>query len=789
MSLARRLARLKNVSIEEARERLAQRLSAVAERVGLRENGELTPEQLRGRVRHKLVASHRDGLWRALRELPRPGFFPGAGAARATAADVERRWPESVVESVRRADEIGRGRFSLLGFAPFELGERPDWWLDPSSGVRAPDRHWRSIDFLDPAVVGDHKVLWELNRHQFLPMLGIAWQHTRNERYVVRALSLLESWMDANPPKRGVNWASSLEVALRLISWTWTLHLIRDASAFTEDHFRRWLGFIDISARHIERYLSTYFSPNTHLTGEALGLLYVGTQFPELRGAERWKARGWRILFEQMPRQVRPDGTYFEQATYYHRYTLDIYLHARVLGAGAHLPGAEQIERSLGSMAEVLAWVSRPDGTFPLLGDDDGGKLLFIDDRPVDDAGSSLAQVATLLGRGDLKHSAGPATAKLAWVLGSEGVTRYEALADQVPSGTARVFPDGGLCVVRDGWDAEASVLTIDCGPLGAGTGGHGHADALAIDLTVDGRAVFVDPGTVSYISPSHRERARHSRAHNTVSVDGASSSVPGGKFGWRERVDPVLSVWHAAAPGVCFEGWHDGFQRLAGGVRHRRTIVAAPEWWVVRDVVAADGPTTESGLHRVEATFQCAAGLAVEVDGQTLRVLDEGRRRPIVDVAALCPAGRWVIESEAAASLVSSCYGAAVPAPCVRFVYSTADAEAVSFVIARGVGADRSVRHECVAGGDVVHISDPVHDDLLLFDVPAGVDGLRTDARVAWIRRSRQRGEVASMLMAGGTFLDLDGRAVAQPDGAPLSATWDGGEWRVTGPAASTRS
>ena len=47
----------------------------------------------------------------------------------------------------------------------------------------------------------------------------------------------------------------------------------------------RLLKFLEVSARHVERYLSTYFSPNTHLTGEALGLLYIGTQFPELAGA------------------------------------------------------------------------------------------------------------------------------------------------------------------------------------------------------------------------------------------------------------------------------------------------------------------------------------------------------------------------------------------------------------------------------------------------------------------------------------------------------------------------
>ena len=41
------------------------------------------------------------------------------------------------------------------------------------------------------------------------------------------------------------------------------------------------LASIVAHAAHVERYLSLYYSPNTHLTGEALGLFYAGAVFPE----------------------------------------------------------------------------------------------------------------------------------------------------------------------------------------------------------------------------------------------------------------------------------------------------------------------------------------------------------------------------------------------------------------------------------------------------------------------------------------------------------------------------
>ena len=88
-----------------------------------------------------------------------------------------------------------------------------------------------------------------------------------------------------------------------------------------------------LNGRHIERYLSTYFSPNTHLLGEAVALFFIGTLCPQISSAEDWKKNGWRIVQEEILRQVRPDGVYFEQSLYYHVYALDFFLHARLLAS------------------------------------------------------------------------------------------------------------------------------------------------------------------------------------------------------------------------------------------------------------------------------------------------------------------------------------------------------------------------------------------------------------------------------------------------------------------------
>src|SRR5688500_14125950 len=210
--------------------------------------------------------------------------------------------------------------------------------------------------------------------------------------------------MDANPPKLGINWASSLEVAFRSISWLWALYFFKDAVPV--ETLKRALKFLYLNARHLESYLSTYFSPNTHLTGEALGLFYLGTLLPEFKEAKRWRDLGSCILIEQLPIHVRRDGVYFEQSSYYHRYTTDFYIHFLLLSRANNFPLPGQVEESLVLLLDHLMYITRPDGTTPLFGDDDGGRLAMLDVRAANDFRGTLAIGAVLFDRGDYKFVA-----------------------------------------------------------------------------------------------------------------------------------------------------------------------------------------------------------------------------------------------------------------------------------------------------------------------------------------------------------------------------------------------
>jgi len=78
---------------------------------------------------------------------------------------------------------------------------------------------WADVPYLDPSI-GDHKIIWELNRHQYWLQLGRAYWLTGDSRYARAIVEQMESWLNGNPPLTGINWASMLEIGFRAISWT-----------------------------------------------------------------------------------------------------------------------------------------------------------------------------------------------------------------------------------------------------------------------------------------------------------------------------------------------------------------------------------------------------------------------------------------------------------------------------------------------------------------------------------------------------------------------------------------
>lgn len=639
-----KLHKLRQVGFDELRVRGSQAIAAFAERQNWSSRSRLISDDALLRLLDGGLKSTSD-LLNHFRARTSPKFFASFTDPQATINELRRRWPDAEKEIVELADRLVAGHFDLLGFRNLSFGNPIDWHLEPVAGKRAPLVHWSRLNYLNADLFGDKKITWELNRHQYFITLGQAYWLTGDERYAETFVEHVNSWMDQNPPKLGVNWASSLEIAFRSIAWLWALYFFKDA--LNQETFSRLCKFLYLNARHLETFLSTYFSPNTHLTGEALGLYYLGALMPEFKESARWRNNGLEILLAQLPRHVQADGVYFEQSSYYHRYTTDFYLHLRVLLSNADVAVPPVLDEKLRLLLDHLMYITRPDGTTPLFGDDDGGRLLGFFNRPANDFRATLGTGAALFERADYKFIAGNATEEALWLLGPA----FDQIVATEPEKQSVAFPAGGYYVMRDGWTADSNYLLFDCGPHGTDNCGHAHADALSFELAVNGRTLLIDPGTYTYTgSKQMRDWFRSSAAHNTLTVDNESSSVSDGPFSWKTIAHSECSSWITEESFDYVVASHDGFTRLSEPVKHTRSILFIKNgYWVIRDLIQT------AGEHQLQARFHLAPRLApLPSKDNTVRVVSDKDDTPVLQISAFARNIEWAKENAS----VSECYG-----------------------------------------------------------------------------------------------------------------------------------
>ncbi|HVP56431.1 MAG TPA: alginate lyase family protein [Candidatus Eisenbacteria bacterium] len=480
------------------------------------------------------------------------------------------------------ADQILDGRIPIFG-SMIDCGPTIAWRRDPQSGIETPAQYFRRIPYLDPAAVGDHKLIWEVNRHQHLVALAQAAVITGSEVYGDHVFRQLEHWWAENPFQRGINWVSALEVAFRALSWTWIFHLIGDR--MSDDFRRSFLAELYRHGLHLEYNLSIYFSPNTHLLGEAVALHTLGRLFPAFPRAGRWRTLGSDIVRRHMQACVKPDGSYFEQSTYYHLYALDMFAIHAVL---EDVPAAycEKLAR----MAEFLASIVCEAGDLPFLGDDDGGRLFSPYGPRSRFARATLATASVLAGKRFFPYTQRDINEIALWWMGP---ARCQVSPADSHRPRSRAFDDAGLVVMR----RHRIGVLFDAGPFASGSGGHSHSDTLSLVVSAGDRELLVDSGTYGYMDAGWRNLFRGSAAHNTVRIDGRDQATPAGPFRWTDEPQVKLLEFATdagkdrAVATCCYQGFS-----------HTRTVEVTDAGLSVVDQIEGPG-----GEHDIEQFWHVA--------------------------------------------------------------------------------------------------------------------------------------------------------------------------------------
>jgi hypothetical protein len=562
------------------------------------------------------------------------------------------------------ARAVKGGTFDLLGSGPVPCGETPDWHVDFKSGKRW-DPNSYSLDIVQTPDRGhDIKVPWELARLQHLPILGIAAEITGDDSFRAVAGRQVGSFLASNPAYRGVNWNCTMDVAIR------AAQLLA-----SEGYLQRWeeptfsLKFYPAllaHARFIRENLEDGPVRGNHYLSDLAGLYLCGLGLPELSESPVWREFSRRTLWEEMQRQVQPDGFDFEASTSYHAFATEMFLFPALFGKEKEDPFPDSYLRRLEAMLEVVAALIRPDGTLPQIGDNDDGRFLIFSQYPRSrrDWRPLLSLGAYLFRREGWLSLSGDAWVEGAWVLGEPFVRWVEGVKTPLPGGSfaSRAFPDAGIYQLGEG----SLQMVVDAGGVGQGeNGGHAHNDTLAFELHAFGREILPDRGTGAY-TPSLRLRNqfRSTLAHNILQVDGEEiNPFPEEPFRLIPADRPKTLHWRKGSRATYLSAEHRGYERLSSPVVHRRRILFDHR----KGSYLLEDRLEGSGFHRFQASFHLPSGWSAKTDP---------------DGWSACPdrgeAGlqfRWVrapktMELRVEDDLHSHSYGVTLPARAVRITW-----------------------------------------------------------------------------------------------------------------------
>ena len=409
--------------------------------------------------------------------------------------------------SASNARAILEGRFRFLNVER-DLPDPVDWRLE----------YWPQAA---------HLWRFHLHYHEFLLDLAAEGLASGDTTCFDRAWDLVSQWIESNPLGD-----------LRVLIDAWHPYCIsRRLPAWIElwsacpppgDLRDRVLGSIFSQARYLEEHLERDLGGN-HLLENLRAVLLAGA-FLDGPDADRWLAKGARLLGKELAEQVLPHGEHFERSPMYHAGVLEAVLDVRDAVASLVPELGQLCSRAAAKMAAFLGEIIHPDGEIPLLGD------------------ACLGET--------------PPPARLVARAAGGGCTADEVhgAGQHVPKPSPSALRLGDYWTYRE----EGDFLLFDAGPVAPDhLPAHAHADLLSFEASIHGRRLFVDSGVFNYEDDPMRRYCRSTAAHNVLEVDGRDQCDMWSRFRMGYRGWPFAFAvgethgFHWAA------AHHDAYRRL----------------------------------------------------------------------------------------------------------------------------------------------------------------------------------------------------------------------------------
>ncbi|WP_428938305.1 heparinase II/III family protein [Fontivita pretiosa] len=463
-------------------------------------------------------------------------------------------------------------------------------FLSPMIGSNSPQRiRAGQLEFLNQLVAigfppdwnrADLPRLWRYNLQYFEHLWAI---ERAND-----AKALVLDWINRRQPSRQhVGW-EPYPISLRLMSWCGVLFdRFRGEIAHDPELMSRLWPSIYRQAEWLAGHLETHLQAN-HLLENAAALTVVGCCFAG-QAAQRWRQIGTRLLREQVPEQILPDGGHYERSPMYHCRVVYVLAMLRNIGQA---DVSEIVSRPLERAVRAMKLMCHPDRQIALLNDSAFG----VYNEP-----SELAA--------------------------------YCGQPEDPPFGSFSL-PDTGYFGARA---RNGSYVICDAASIGPDhQPGHAHGDMLSFELSLRGQRVIVDSGVHDYEPGEMRAYCRSTRAHNTIEINGQDQCEFWDVFRVARRGHVHDLSMRPREDGFELCAWHDGYTRLGGVPRHRRQF----RWFECGRLEVSDTILADAQIRAVSRLHLHPDCRIIEAGSDGVRVVYPGGVFRVVPSPAQCQIG-----------------------------------------------------------------------------------------------------------------------------------------------------
>ncbi len=531
----------------------------------------------------------------------------------------------AIMNILSLAEDICKGKYYIFSTQINKiLGE---WNKDPLTGYMWPLVYFNEVRKLTPqgSVVkenNDIKYPWELSNMHMLVTLAQAYVLSGKMKYKECFFELLEDWKNSCPVGYGVNWSCTMDVAVRSINIIVAASLLNQYDDTFDAEFKRFYPLLYSHMLFISDNIEYGFVRENHYLSDIVGLKIIAQVFCDDKTASRCYKFARKRFKKEILYQIYPDGFNHEASSCYHVLVFELFLVGLVFDPDLLSILSINHRNRLLSMANALEKLCIFK-TFPVVGDNDSGRVLKLNVNGVDYYRSLILLCKDLLFGGhenlysswlkDCSTGQGPHTAsKVKYSLKTSAVSEYR---------------HGGFAIIEKG----RIILLFRAGTIGRkGKGGHSHNDQLSFVLDMGGESLLIDPGSFVYERDlEQRHLFRSTSVHNTVSIKGyeqntISATKP---FNMENETFAGYQI-DENADHIQIIGTHRGYIHKCG-LLHTRTICVYDSHLTVVDKL------TGKYTGQYEIFFTLAPGITIQDHGGRLVLSSKAKDIVHVEIPA----------------------------------------------------------------------------------------------------------------------------------------------------------